>query len=98
MVWTVNDPLQMIEAVRWNVAVIITDKPKDWVELRNKLSGKVQLRWVGSTTLSLPQTIQSPLPSMVGASCGRRPLTTGQRTYSLAISSRSDLRRMLAHS
>lgn len=42
MVWTVNDPLQMIEAVRWNVAVIITDKPKDWVELRNKLSDNTE--------------------------------------------------------
>jgi phosphatidylglycerol phospholipase C len=52
MVWTVNDPLQMIEAVRWNVAVIITDKPKDWVELRNKLSGKAQIRWRNSAILS----------------------------------------------
>ena len=40
MVWTVNDPLQMIEAVRWNVAAIITDRPKDWVDLRNRLAGK----------------------------------------------------------
>jgi len=42
MVWTVNDPLQIIEAVRWNVAVIITDKPKDWVDLRNRLSDNTE--------------------------------------------------------
>lgn len=39
MVWTVNDPLQMMEAVRWNVAVILTDKPKVWLDLRKQLSG-----------------------------------------------------------
>ncbi|PVG03663.1 hypothetical protein CPB86DRAFT_853102 [Serendipita vermifera] len=39
MVWTVNDPLQMMEAVRWKVAVILTDKPKVWLELREQLKG-----------------------------------------------------------
>jgi phosphatidylglycerol phospholipase C len=39
MVWTVNDPLQMMEAVRWKVAVILTDKPKVWLELREQLIG-----------------------------------------------------------
>lgn len=38
MVWTVNDPLQMTEAVRWGVDAIITDKPKDWIDLRARIS------------------------------------------------------------
>lgn len=38
MVWTVNDPLQMVEAVRWNVSVILTDRTRVWLDLRNRLS------------------------------------------------------------
>jgi hypothetical protein len=99
MVWTVNDPLQMIEAVRWNVAVIITDKPKDWVDLRNKLSGKAQLMFGGvQRYLVPPQTIRSPPLSMGEPSSGPHRSTIGRRTYSLVISSRSDWRRLLAHS
>jgi hypothetical protein len=99
MVWTVNDPLQMIEAVRWNVAVIITDKPKDWVDLRNRLSGKAQAIF-GAVQRYLvpPQTMQSPPLSMGEPSSGPHPSTTGRRTCSLVISSRSDSRRPLAHS
>ncbi|KAI0774560.1 PLC-like phosphodiesterase [Fomes fomentarius] len=37
MVWTVNEPIQMIEAVRWGVDVILTDKTKDWLDLRETL-------------------------------------------------------------
>ncbi|KAI0722665.1 PLC-like phosphodiesterase [Earliella scabrosa] len=37
MVWTVNEPTQMIEAVRWGVDVILTDKTKDWLDLREAL-------------------------------------------------------------
>jgi hypothetical protein len=38
MVWTVNDPFQMVEAARWNVSVILTDRTQIWLDLRNKLS------------------------------------------------------------
>lgn len=38
MVWTVNDPFQMVEAARWNVSVILTDRTQVWLDLRNKLS------------------------------------------------------------
>ncbi|KAI0751086.1 PLC-like phosphodiesterase [Daedaleopsis nitida] len=37
MAWTVNDPVEMIEAVRWGVDVILTDKTKDWLDLRETL-------------------------------------------------------------
>ncbi|TBU33039.1 PLC-like phosphodiesterase [Dichomitus squalens] len=36
-VWTVNDPAQMLEAVQWGVDVILTDKTKDWLDLRETL-------------------------------------------------------------
>jgi len=34
MVWTVNDPLQMVEAARWEVDCILTDVTKTWLDLR----------------------------------------------------------------
>ncbi|CAL1700298.1 unnamed protein product [Somion occarium] len=34
MVWTVNDPRWMIEAVTWDVDVILTDVPRTWHTLR----------------------------------------------------------------
>ncbi|KAF8638606.1 hypothetical protein AX17_002147 [Amanita inopinata Kibby_2008] len=34
MVWTVNEPTHMMEAVRWEVNAIITDVTKTWLELR----------------------------------------------------------------
>ncbi|GBE79792.1 PLC-like phosphodiesterase [Sparassis latifolia] len=37
MVWTVNDPEQMVEAVRWGVDVILTDVTKVWLDLRKAL-------------------------------------------------------------
>lgn len=37
MVWTVNDPDQMMEAVRWGVDAIITDVTKTWLDLRSAL-------------------------------------------------------------
>jgi len=37
MVWTVNDAVHMMEAVRWDVDVIITDKTEIWLELRTAL-------------------------------------------------------------
>jgi len=37
MVWTVNEPLQMMEAARWSISVILTDKPQVWLDLRKKL-------------------------------------------------------------
>ncbi|TFK17115.1 PLC-like phosphodiesterase [Coprinopsis marcescibilis] len=37
MVWTVNDPSHMMEAVRWEVNVIITDVTRTWLELRDAL-------------------------------------------------------------
>ncbi|KAI0677251.1 PLC-like phosphodiesterase [Trametes maxima] len=37
MAWTVNDPAEMIECVRMGVDVVLTDKTKDWLELREKL-------------------------------------------------------------
>ncbi|KAF8969351.1 PLC-like phosphodiesterase [Flammula alnicola] len=37
MVWTVNDPDQMMEAVRWEVNAIITDVTKTWLDLRSAL-------------------------------------------------------------
>ncbi|KAJ7368882.1 PLC-like phosphodiesterase [Mycena olivaceomarginata] len=37
MVWTVNDPDHMMEAVRWEVDVILTDVTKTWLDLRTAL-------------------------------------------------------------
>ena len=37
MAWTVNEPVQMIEATRWGVDVILTDKTKSWLDLRETL-------------------------------------------------------------
>ncbi|KIL70446.1 hypothetical protein M378DRAFT_183930 [Amanita muscaria Koide BX008] len=37
LVWTVNEPAHMMEAVRWGVHAIITDVTKTWIELRSKL-------------------------------------------------------------
>ncbi|KAF8635017.1 hypothetical protein AX15_000598 [Amanita polypyramis BW_CC] len=37
MVWTVNEPTHMMEAVRWEVNAIITDVTQTWLELRSKL-------------------------------------------------------------
>jgi len=39
MVWTVNDPAQMMEAVRWGVDAILTDVTKTWLKLRAALDG-----------------------------------------------------------
>ncbi|KAJ7590620.1 PLC-like phosphodiesterase [Mycena floridula] len=37
MVWTVNEPDEMMEAVRWDVNTIITDHTRRWLDLRSKL-------------------------------------------------------------
>ncbi|KAG5635527.1 hypothetical protein H0H81_010970 [Sphagnurus paluster] len=37
MVWTVNEPEHMMEAVRWQVNGIITDVTKTWLDLRTAL-------------------------------------------------------------
>ncbi|KAF8165680.1 PLC-like phosphodiesterase [Crassisporium funariophilum] len=37
MVWTVNEPDHMMEAVRWEVNAIITDVTKTWLDLRAAL-------------------------------------------------------------
>ncbi|KAG2042152.1 PLC-like phosphodiesterase [Suillus americanus] len=37
MVWTVNEPEHMMEAVRWGIDVILTDVTKKWLELRAAL-------------------------------------------------------------
>jgi len=37
MVWTVNDPSHMMEAVRWGVDAIITDVTNTWLDLRSGL-------------------------------------------------------------
>lgn len=37
MAWTVNAPIEMIEATRWGVDVILTDKTKTWLDLRETL-------------------------------------------------------------
>ncbi|KAH9943176.1 PLC-like phosphodiesterase [Epithele typhae] len=37
MVWTVNDRAHMLEATRWGVDVILTDKTKMWLDLREEL-------------------------------------------------------------
>ncbi|KII94631.1 hypothetical protein PLICRDRAFT_127699 [Plicaturopsis crispa FD-325 SS-3] len=38
MVWTVNEPQQMMEAVRWGVDGILTDVTKTWLDLRAALA------------------------------------------------------------
>jgi len=38
MVWTVNEPDHMMEAVRWEVDVILTDVTKTWLDLRATLN------------------------------------------------------------
>ncbi|KAI6130282.1 PLC-like phosphodiesterase [Pisolithus croceorrhizus] len=37
MVWTVNKPEHMMEAVRWGVDVVLTDVTQKWLELRGAL-------------------------------------------------------------
>ncbi|KAH9833460.1 uncharacterized protein C8Q71DRAFT_773560 [Rhodofomes roseus] len=37
MVWTVNDPLEMAEAIRWGIDVIMTDVPHVLHALRRDL-------------------------------------------------------------
>ncbi|KAH8096687.1 PLC-like phosphodiesterase [Cristinia sonorae] len=37
MVWTVNEPACMVEAVRWKVDVILTDVTRTWLDLRQAL-------------------------------------------------------------
>ncbi|KAG1783022.1 PLC-like phosphodiesterase [Suillus placidus] len=37
MVWTVNEPEHMMEAVRWGIDVILTDVTKKWLMLRDAL-------------------------------------------------------------
>jgi len=39
MVWTVNNPAEMMEAVRWGVDAILTDVTKTWHDLRGALRG-----------------------------------------------------------
>jgi len=39
MVWTVNDPAEMMEAVRWGVDAILTDVTKTWLDMRAALDG-----------------------------------------------------------
>jgi len=39
MVWTVNNPAEMMEAVRWGVDAILTDVTKTWHDLRAALRG-----------------------------------------------------------
>ncbi|KIY51679.1 PLC-like phosphodiesterase [Fistulina hepatica ATCC 64428] len=38
MVWTVNEADHMMEAVRWEVDVILTDRTKFWLEMRDSLA------------------------------------------------------------
>ncbi|KDQ08240.1 hypothetical protein BOTBODRAFT_38071 [Botryobasidium botryosum FD-172 SS1] len=38
MVWTVNRPEEMLEAVRWGVRAILTDVTKVWLNLRDELA------------------------------------------------------------
>ncbi|KAG8818522.1 hypothetical protein FRC19_010575 [Serendipita sp. 401] len=38
MVWTVNTEQEMMEAARWRVAAILTDKPQVWLDMRSRLS------------------------------------------------------------
>ncbi|KAG5219738.1 PLC phosphodiesterase [Salix suchowensis] len=39
MVWTVNEPHYMMEAVRWEVDAILTDTTKTWLDMRQALNG-----------------------------------------------------------
>ena len=48
MVWTVNDPACMMEAVRWDVAAILTDVTKTWLDLRAALQGTVSTSFLSS--------------------------------------------------
>lgn len=85
MVWTVNDPLQMMEAVRWKVSAIITDKPKDWIDLRARIAGKASLQSNSKFRLSTSQKTTNHRPNMDVLSCGPLRFTTGRHTYSLGI-------------
>jgi phosphatidylglycerol phospholipase C len=40
-VWTVNDRKQMIQAVKWGAAVILTDKTADYLNLRGEMSSEL---------------------------------------------------------
>jgi hypothetical protein len=44
MVWTVNQPQHMMEAVRWEVDAILTDVTKTWLDLRSALQSECHLR------------------------------------------------------
>ena len=43
MVWTVNQPQHMMEAVRWEVDAILTDVTKTWLDLRSALQSEFHL-------------------------------------------------------
>ena len=44
MVWTVNQPQHMMEAVRCEVDAILTDVTKTWLDLRSALQSEFHLR------------------------------------------------------
>lgn len=52
MVWTVNDPACMMEAVRWGVDAILTDVTKTWLDLRAALQGRLPILYSNSCLIA----------------------------------------------
>ncbi|PPQ70873.1 hypothetical protein CVT25_004741, partial [Psilocybe cyanescens] len=80
MVWTVNEPDHMMEAVRWEVDAIITDVTKTWLDLRSALQtdydkigsqyGRfflwTSLRFYMPAVAAINRKVQSHLESIAG--------------------------------
>lgn len=58
MVWTVNEPSHMTEAVRWGVDVIITDTTRVWLDLRSELQADYDKKISQHSRLFLWTTLQ----------------------------------------
>jgi len=67
MVWTVNDPNCMMEAVRWNVKGILTDKTQTWLDLRSALQNDYKKKSAEYTRMFLWTThsYYSPFQSYI---------------------------------
>ncbi|KAH7931333.1 PLC-like phosphodiesterase [Leucogyrophana mollusca] len=65
MVWTVNEPEQMMEAVRWGVDVVLTDVTKKWLGLRAQLQADYDAILSQYGRLFLWTTWKFYLPSII---------------------------------
>lgn len=69
MVWTVNEPEQMMEAVRWGVDAILTDVTKTWLDLRASLACKSSVSHAADFNVNLLPQLITTAPCVVTAAC-----------------------------